>query len=131
MTVMSLDQALAIYGEDLVIAATGAIAKKGQGPDGEVRVIYDGSHGVLLNSGIKIRDQVRFPTAPDIKAVLAEVAEEVAPLGVGAASTGLRTDAKQVAVRDASQHKGDRGTSHLVGCVIVMLLSAPMQRPTS
>ena len=31
---------------------------------------------VYLNLGIRIRDQVRFPTACDIKAVLAELAEE-------------------------------------------------------
>ena len=76
MTVMSLRDAIELYGEELLIAATGAIAKKGQGPDGDVRVIYDGSHGVFLNLGIQIRDQVRLPTAPDLKAVLAEMAEE-------------------------------------------------------
>ena len=39
-------------------------------------VIFDGSNGVFLNFGIKIRDQVRFPTAPDVKAVLSELAED-------------------------------------------------------
>ena len=76
MTVMSLREAIELYGEELLIAATGAIPKEGHGPDGDVRVIYDGSHGVFLNLGIKIRDQVRLPTAPDLKAVLAEMAEE-------------------------------------------------------
>ena len=33
-TNVSLGKALEIYGEDLVVAATGAIAKKGQGPGG-------------------------------------------------------------------------------------------------
>ena len=69
---VALDEALDTYGEDLLIAATGAIAKKGQEPDGEVRVIFDGTNGVHLNLGIKIRDQIKFPGAPDIKAVLAE-----------------------------------------------------------
>ena len=31
---------------------------------------------MILNLGIKIRDQVSYPTAPDVKAVLAEMAEE-------------------------------------------------------
>ena len=79
MTVMTLKQAIELYGDRLVIAATGAIAKKGQGPDGDIRVIYDGTNGVYLNFGTKIRDQVRYPTAPDVKAVLAEMAEEGGP----------------------------------------------------
>ena len=37
------------YGDDLSIAATGAIEKKGR--TDEVRVIFDGSHGVVLNPG--------------------------------------------------------------------------------
>ena len=41
-----------------------------------MRVIFDGTNGVFLNFGIKIRDQVRFPTAPDVKAVLSELAED-------------------------------------------------------
>ena len=79
MIEMSLGEAIDEYGSDLVIAATGAIAKKGKAPDDEVRVIYDGTHGVALNYGIKIRDQVRFPTAPDVKVVLSEIAEEPGP----------------------------------------------------
>ena len=43
---------------------------------GEVRVIYDGTNGIFLNYGIKIRDQVKFPASPDIKAVLAELYDE-------------------------------------------------------
>ena len=38
-------------------------------------MIYNGTNGVFLNIGIEIRDQVRFPTAPDVKAVLAERGE--------------------------------------------------------
>ena len=76
MTKMALGEALELYGDNLVIAATGAIAKKGTVPGGEVRVIYDGTNGVFLNYGIKIRDQIKFPTAPDLKAVMAELHEE-------------------------------------------------------
>ena len=67
-------EALGRFGEELLIAATGGIAKKGS--TGEVRVIYDGTNGIFLNYGIKIRDQMQFPGAPDIKAELAEMHDE-------------------------------------------------------
>ena len=76
MTKMSIGEVLDKFGTDLILAATGAIAKKGSEPGFEVRVIYDGTRGVYLNYGIWVRDQVQFPTAPDIKAVLAELYEE-------------------------------------------------------
>ena len=60
-----------------MIAATGAIAKKGK--EGEVRVMYDGSNGITTNPGIRVRDQVRYPIAQDGKAVLSECAEEGGP----------------------------------------------------
>ena len=64
-------------GDNLEIAATGAIAKNGK--EGEVRVIFDGSHGCSLNPGIRVRDQVKYPTSSDGKAVLGECAEEGGP----------------------------------------------------
>jgi hypothetical protein len=73
---ITLGEALERYDEKLVIAATGAIAKRGAEPGGDIRVMFDGTNGVYLNLGIRIRDEVRSPTACDIKAVLAEVAEE-------------------------------------------------------
>ena len=69
--------ALAKYGDALNIASTGAIAKKGK--TDEVRVIYDGSHGLDLNPGIRVRDQVRFPTAADCKVALSAMADEGGP----------------------------------------------------
>ena len=39
-------------------------------------MIYDGTNGIFLNFGIKVRDQVKFPSAPDIKVVPAELHEE-------------------------------------------------------
>ena len=39
-------------------------------------MIYDGTNGIYLNHDIEVRDQVKFPPAPDIKAVLAEMHEE-------------------------------------------------------
>ena len=49
MEVMTLGEAIDRFGATLVLAATGAIAKKGGAEGGEVRVIYDGTHGVFLN----------------------------------------------------------------------------------
>ena len=77
MMQMSLRQALQEYGDNLTIAATGAIEKKGK--TDEVRVIYDGSNRIPLNPGIKVRDQVRYPTAADARAVLEECAEDGEP----------------------------------------------------
>ena len=77
MVQMTVRDALEEWGEDLVIAATGAIAKKGK--EGEVRVIYDGSNGITTIPGIRVRDQVRHPVAQDGKAVLSECAEEGGP----------------------------------------------------
>ena len=79
MAKLSLKDALLRYGDKLVIAATGAIAKKGKSVDDEVRVIYDGTNGDPLNHGIQIRDHARFPKAPDVKCVLAESADERVP----------------------------------------------------
>ena len=76
MITVTLEEALDMYGSDLLIAAKGAIAKKGQEPGGTFHFIFDGTNGVYLNVGVTIRDQIRYPTAPDHKAVLAELAEE-------------------------------------------------------
>ena len=65
------------YGDRLNIASTGAIAKKGR--TDEVRVIYDGTHGLDLNVGIQVRDQVKFPTCVDGKEVLSECSAEGGP----------------------------------------------------
>ena len=67
-------EAMLTYGDRLNIASTGAIAKKGR--TDEVRVIYDGTHGLDLNIGIRVRDQVKFPTCADGKEVLSECSAE-------------------------------------------------------
>ena len=66
----TLRAAMLTYGDRLDIASTRAIAKKGR--TDEVRVIYDGTHGLYLNIGIRVRDQVEFPTCADGKEVLSE-----------------------------------------------------------
>ena len=52
----------ALYGADLSVASLGAIEKK----DGTYRVVHDGTHGVNVNCAIKLRDQLRNPTAGDL-----------------------------------------------------------------
>ena len=74
MTNTTLRQAVKDYGENLSLAALGAIEKKGDGE--EVRVIYDATHGVLTNFLVRVRDLVRIPTAADIRAVMVEIASE-------------------------------------------------------
>ncbi|MDE0916488.1 MAG: hypothetical protein OSB57_15045 [Planctomycetota bacterium] len=71
---MSLEEAITKFGEDLMITATGAIEKKGR--EGEVRVIFDASHGVWVNLSIRVRDQVKCPASGDAKAVLKELRKE-------------------------------------------------------
>ena len=58
-------------GDRLRVAAQGALEKG----DNSFRVIHDGTHGVRVNNAIKPRDQVRMPTAGDIRAVLREGAD--------------------------------------------------------
>ena len=77
MTRTTVRKAPEEYGDALNIASTGAIAKKGR--TDEVRVIYDGSHGLDLNPNIKVRGQVRFPTAADAKCVMTEIGDEGGP----------------------------------------------------
>ena len=68
---MTLREAIARFGDSLLITATGAIEKKGR--EGEVRVIFDASRGVLVNLGIRVRDQVKCPASGDAKVVLREI----------------------------------------------------------
>ena len=69
----------------VIIAALGAL-EKGVGPSGELvaRVLHDGTNGVFLVHGTRMRDKVSFPTAADLKAVFAEIYDEwVLALHVG------------------------------------------------
>ena len=85
MVQMTVKDALEKWGEDLVIAATGAIAEKGK--EGEVRMIYDGSNGITTNPGMRVRDQVRYPIAQDGMAVLSECAEDGALTSASTSTT--------------------------------------------
>ena len=51
------------YGEDVCIAAIGAIEKS----DSSFRIIHDGTHGVQVNPRIIQRDQVRNPGVAELR----------------------------------------------------------------
>eukprot|EP00974_Lingulodinium_polyedra_P091413 8861582-Lingulodinium_polyedra.AAC.1 len=62
------------WGRRLVVAALGAVEKN---PDkDEWRVVYDATNGVRLNHRIRVRDQVRCPTWPDVCRLLEAVRED-------------------------------------------------------
>jgi len=67
MTRMSYREAKVKYGDRLRIAALGAIA---QGPPGDGnqdwRIIHDGTHGVMVNTDIRVPDHERPPLAADV-----------------------------------------------------------------
>ena len=71
------------------VASLGAQVK-GLDEKGEVmvRVLHDGTHGVGVNSRIRVRDQDAGPLAPDVKRTLRAVADS------GAAHTGMVVDVK-------------------------------------
>ena len=66
MREVSLEDAVAKYGDRLRISPQGAIEKS----DNSFRVIHDGTNGSGVNPQIKVRDQVRCPGAPEQKAVM-------------------------------------------------------------
>ena len=69
------------YGNSLVVASLGAQVKNGAKETGDltVRLLFDGTHGVPVNAGIRVRDQDRSPAAPDIKRVLRQLANHSGP----------------------------------------------------
>ena len=75
------DEAPKKYGRKLVIASLGAQVKSGTKEAGDltIRLLFDGTHGVPINKGIRVRDQDRGPAAPDIKRVLIQQASQSGP----------------------------------------------------
>ena len=74
MIKVTFRDAKAKYGNDLLLAALGALEKK-LGSN-KWRVIFDATHGVLVNFKIKVRDRLRFPAVQDLMAVVSEIAQE-------------------------------------------------------
>ena len=66
MIQLPMQEASKRYGERLRFASLGAIEKK----DGTYRVTHDATHGVGVNSAIQLKDQVRYPTAGDLRTAI-------------------------------------------------------------
>lgn len=66
---LSLEEARAKCGDRLAVASLGAIEKK----NGAIRVIHDGTHGIGVNPSIVMRDQLRTPSAGEVRAVMQEL----------------------------------------------------------
>ena len=102
--------ALKKYGERLTVASLGAVAKCVR-EDGstEVRIVHDGTHGITLNSAIKVRDQVAHPTALDVRRILQECAQSRVPffgaaIDVKEAHRQIRTRPQDVALQACQLH---------------------------
>jgi hypothetical protein len=74
MVTMRASEARREWGDRLTIASLGAL-EKAAGTD-EFRIIYDATHGVRVNHRIRVRDQTKNPTWPDICGILGECAED-------------------------------------------------------
>ena len=70
---LPLSEAQEHWGDRLRLAALGAIEKRPG--SSEVRVIYDGTHGVLTNGQTRVRDQLRFPAAGDVHGMICQLAQ--------------------------------------------------------
>ena len=55
------------YGENLFLAGLGVVVEKDK-----IRVVHDGSNGVKINNRIRLRDQVRTPTAGELRTIMRE-----------------------------------------------------------
>ena len=72
MVPTTLAEATLEYGEEAVLfAAMGAIQK----PDGSVRPLHDGAHGIGLNNRIKILDRLEVPGPEEIIELVAMASE--------------------------------------------------------
>ena len=65
MVEMTDEQARELYGDKLHVAALGVVVEQEK-----FRVVHDGTHGVGVNHRIRVRDQVRSPTAGEAKTLL-------------------------------------------------------------
>ena len=64
---MSDEEAVKKYGSCLHLAGLGVVEEKDK-----VRVVHDGTHGVGVNNRIRVMDQVKSPTAGEIRALMRE-----------------------------------------------------------
>ena len=71
MVEMAEEEAKKTYGDSLYVAGLGVVEEKEK-----IRVVHDGTHGVGINNRIKVRDQVRSPTAGEIISLMREKYEQ-------------------------------------------------------
>jgi len=67
MEELTEDEAMKRYGNKLYVASLAVVDEVTK-----VRVVHDATHGVALNNRIKVRDQVRYPGAGEIRCILEE-----------------------------------------------------------
>ena len=105
--VMSEKEARTRY-PDLVIASLGAQRKQKPGGKVTTRVLFDGTHGLCVNSKTRLRDQERAPIAADLKRSMREKSK------VGELTFALSADVTE-AHRQVPIHPDDW---HLLGCQV-------------
>jgi len=71
MVRMTVDEAKAEWAGGLHVASLAALAKS----DDSFRILHDGTHAVMVNPRIRVRDQARMPSVAEQKIVLKEVSE--------------------------------------------------------
>ena len=103
--VMTESEARSRY-PDLVVASLGAQRKQKPGGKVTARVLFDGTHGLCVNSKTKLRDQERAPIAADLKRSMREKSR------IGELTFALSADVTE-AHRQVPFHPDDW---HLLGC---------------
>ena len=92
----------------LVIASLGAQRKEKPGGKVSARVLFDGTHGLCVNTKTRLRDQERAPIAADLKRSMREKAK------VGELTFALSADVTE-AHRQVPTHPDDW---HFLGCQV-------------
>ena len=93
---------------DLVVASLGAQRKQKPGGKVTARVLFDGTHGLCVNSKTRLRDQERASIAADLKRSMREKSR------IGELTFALSADVTE-AHRQVPIHPDDW---HLLGCQV-------------
>ena len=105
--VMTESEARSRY-PDLVVASLGVQRKQKPGGKVTARVLFDGTHGLCVNSKTRLRDQERAPIAADLKRSMREKPR------IGELTFALSADVTE-AHRQVPFHPDDW---HLLGCQV-------------
>ena len=105
--VMTESEARSKY-PNLVVASLGAQRKQKPGGKVTARVLFDGTHGLCVNTKTRLRDQERAPIASDLKRSMREKAR------IGELTLALSADVTE-AHRQVPLHPDDW---HLLGCQV-------------